>query len=914
MTAYQPSFSPSKQGRHFSRSLFIHLLEASLDCAEFRFARNIALQWLSVYPGDLAVSLLYAKSLTGEKRWNEVRTILKGLCQVDPESVSALQLWKVAETNYLLGVADGADRKKAGLTPGPALETIDNWLAALDPQDSPVYKAGFRDGSLPAGWGDALASIRKSLYDGEIAKAEERLPGLLSETIDSPLVALTHLQILQANPDAPLAAGRSLAEYYHRRWPDCLACTLLLANWLMQEGATDRAVALLHQVAARDVSGDIAARVLGIDHPYRNLWPDHLSVNLDVALPGSVVAALGWNRLPAGEPREQARAATIPVEALVAAAMETDNLVDKRPPASEAMAEMVMPVTANREDIVRLSKELDDLAAQMDQLPPSQYDGRYPVYVIFSVHKNLVTSYGKEAADNLVNEMKALAQAVSQNPVAPSRSRWAATVFLPDLPASAAAFRLEPTAATDPWKLKLALVDLDKALGKKGQMIGALLIVGGPEIVPFHNLPNPVDDPDTEVPSDNPYTTRDENYFIPEWPAGRLPGEAGGNPVLLLQNLRAVTQRYHNHPKSFSPPARWFAWITGWFKPNRKPIRRGFGYSAAVWRQASFQVFRPVGEARSVLVSPPYMSNGHSTNGAKKGLLPAARLGYFNLHGLADSAEWYGQRHPDDPKNGPDYPVAVRPQDIQDLGARIPTVVFSEACYGGLINQKTAEQALALQFLRAGSHVVAGSTAMSYGAISAPLIAADLLGYVFWKGLLEGYPAGEALQRAKIRLASEMHQRQGYLDGEDQKTLISFVLYGDPLARLDGNLRNAKHLRRLSGTPPTVKTVCDRILEEDASDQIPGEVLNYVKQVVASYLPGMSDAHVTYTAERAVCIAHGHACPTAQLNGKNRLKQEPNRRVVVMNKTIESAGSHHPHYARLTLDQEGKLVKIVVSR
>ena len=52
------------------------------------------------------------------------------------------------------------------------------------------------------------------------------------------------------------------------------------------------------------------------------------------------------------------------------------------------------------------------------------------------------------------------------------------------------------------------------ALAKHGEMIGALLIVGGPDIIPFHNLPNPVDDLDMEVPSDNPYGTRDENYFI----------------------------------------------------------------------------------------------------------------------------------------------------------------------------------------------------------------------------------------------------------------------------------------------------------------------------------------------------------------------------------------------------------------
>ena len=75
-------------------------------------------------------------------------------------------------------------------------------------------------------------------------------------------------------------------------------------------------------------------------------------------------------------------------------------------------------------------------------------------------------------------------------------------------------------------------------------MIGALLIVGGPEIVPFHRLPNPLDDPDIDVPSDNPYATRDENYFIPEWPVGRLPGGSDADPRLLVAALRRISAHH----------------------------------------------------------------------------------------------------------------------------------------------------------------------------------------------------------------------------------------------------------------------------------------------------------------------------------------------------------------------------------
>ena len=39
-------------------------------------------------------------------------------------------------------------------------------------------------------------------------------------------------------------------------------------------------------------------------------------------------------------------------------------------------------------------------------------------------------------------------------------------------------------------------------------------------------LPNPTDDADPDIPSDNPYATADDNYFVPEWPIARLPTSA----------------------------------------------------------------------------------------------------------------------------------------------------------------------------------------------------------------------------------------------------------------------------------------------------------------------------------------------------------------------------------------------------
>jgi hypothetical protein len=474
-------------------------------------------------------------------------------------------------------------------------------------------------------------------------------------------------------------------------------------------------------------------------------------------------------------------------------------------------------------------------------------------------------------------------------------------------------------------------------LEKQGEMIGALLIVGGSEVVPFHNLPNPVDDADLDVASDNPYATRDENYFIPEWPVGRLPGGEGNDPWLLLHTLQQFIQ--HHQQKT-----QWKPWYQRWWKNlleklghNPGRTKPSLGYTAAIWRRVAGSVFRPIGEGRALLVSPPVQvcdSSPSQTESENQKLsspggklknkkntrldlhLCPSRLGYFNLHGLQDAIEWYGHRDPFETNDGPDYPVALRPKDIEIHlnNGRAPQVVFSEACYGAYILGRSVEESIILKFLASGSQAVVGATCTAYGTVTSPLTAADLLGYSFWNFIEQGLPAGEALRQAKFHLAHEMHSRQGYLDGEDQKTLISFVLYGDPLTLPLYSSRGLESTLRSRNLPGQVKVICDRSEEEYPVETVPEEVLLHVKQIVARYLPGMSDAHLTISRERVQCNSQSHKCPAAQMGPDSLPTRQPNRRVVTLRKEVQRISKVHHHYARLTLDPHGKLVKLVVSR
>jgi hypothetical protein len=209
---------------------------------------------------------------------------------------------------------------------------------------------------------------------------------------------------------------------------------------------------------------------------------------------------------------------------------------------------------------------------------------------------------------------------------------------------------------------------------------------------------------------------------------------------------------------------------------------------------------------------------------------------------------------------------------------------------------------------------VVGATCVAYGGVTTPLTAADLLGQSFWNSIIRKAPAGEALRQAKIHLVREMHRRQGYLDGEDQKTLIAFVLYGDPLADPYSTKTSPKSILRPMRWQSTVKVICDRTDELDTQQAASREVMMHVKKIVTQYLPGMADAQFAISQEHAQCNGAKHKCPSAQFGVTSKPNRPPVRRVVTLSKQVQKGSTVHNHYARLTLDPNGKLVKLVVSR
>jgi hypothetical protein len=308
--------------------------------------------------------------------------------------------------------------------------------------------------------------------------------------------------------------------------------------------------------------------------------------------------------------------------------------------------------------------------------------------------------------------------------------------------------QLEPEAiARQLWSLVVAL---GPASRRDPARLSSVLIVGGPDIVPFYEAPNPAaHDGDETVAGDWIYGARDP--FGPmAWPVGRLPGAAGGDPDLLLRLLDFAA----------SAPAA------------RSGSHKTFGYCTAMWRRAAEQIYATIDSPERLLVSPPLLATS-----LDRRLLDGAGLVYCNLHGVPDGPPWYGQS-----EEHPALVAALRPADLAGLDLR-GALVVSEACYGAAIAGRDEGTSLALAFLARGAAGFVGATAVSYGPPGPPPGEADLIALHFLQAVAGGAgptTLGGAFAAARAGMLRDTLAQQRMLDEDDQKTLLEFVLYGDP--------------------------------------------------------------------------------------------------------------------------------------
>lgn len=910
------------------RGKFLTLIQTALGQHEYQFVRQACLIWLANYPGDLLVSFVYASVLAELGDIPMALNNLNKITRTDPEFTEAISLLVQLE-----GESASKEEYKANLS----------YLQREKPTDTAVS------------WLAPLTTARIAFESGDLQNAEKNVLLALAHNPSLALPALFHMQIVHQMGNMTLLD--TLAGIYLNRWPDCVQIKIFSAIANLQLADDSAGVEKLHWVASHDVSGQVINRILGPNHAYKPLWPEELKVYLDLPVPASVAAELGWNVLsmsdksagpayPAGLEQQQTQAvrtaSQLTPEDLVGngslrsalpeylaedtgsfAQPVTDVDYSEIPTASFFLKDIATPVPdsnipadkllSHDEDklavtaLIEIQSEFDKVAKSLRKAELVTADGRFPRYILMTSRINLEAKYGTNTASVIIDAMGELAVKINALP------GWNSAVFVPDDPKNVAEYNLNAIASPDAWQLKLALSDLDKQLAAKGEMIGALLIVGGHDIVPFHMLPNPTDDSDMNVPSDNPYATTDENYFIAQWPVGRIPDEKGSDAVFLIEQLRFLNNEYELKVNaktliSGSIFENWIFTLMDRVSQSFSTFQRvdNMGYCAEVWKIPSQEVFSLIDRADKIKSSPPT-----DVNTLLQKQRPDPKFAYFNLHGLSDSPEWYGQRDFKTQSRDPEYPIALVPTLFTDeTGA--PDIIFSEACYGAYIFRKHASEAMSLNFLAKGTRAFVGSTCIAYGSVNKPLIAADMLAYNFWKHIQQGVSVGYALMRSKMAIAQNMTESQGYLDGEDQKTILSFVLYGDPLTSKDALKRYTKPMIR-PGKNPSMKTISDSREElVISSDQMPEEIIDKVRKVISDYLPGLDDATVTLNPQLT-----NFNLDSARMRTRKTTKNgvpESQRYVVTLKKSYMLDSVNHDSFARITFDQKGEMIKLSASR
>jgi len=907
------------------RGKFLVLLQTAIASRELQFARQAALIWLASYPGDLLVNFMYAQTLAEIGDVEMAVTNLENLLRNDPEfTEAAFLLDKLTGQSNPDVIASRVYLQRGGTSPGNVA------------------------------WLPALIETRHAYESGDLAAAEKAVMESLAHNPIVALPAIFHMRIINKNRNFTLL--HTLSEIYSSRWDTCVQIKILAAIADLQTGDDTQGVERLHWSAAHDASGQVVTRLLGANHSFKPLWPEDLKVFLDLPIPATIAAELGWNvlsksdfvstgeqELPTGSKLASELLDEQPTLANQVSAFMFEDDDDQEiqadysevptssffvkdiatvPPehyqnSPEAVAEPADSTDAKSahdpktiealKAIEEIESDFATIASKIKNPELMKTDGRFPSYVIMTSRQSLVQKYGENTAAVVIETMRSLSLKIV------SLAGWNSCIFVPDDPQSVQDFGLSPITNPDALKLKIALTDLDHVLASRGEMIGALLIVGGDEIVPFHLLPNPTDDSDVNVPSDNPYSTIDENYFIQQWPVGRLPDERGNDAGYLLEQLRFLNNEYDVKVKTkksleSNPLARLLDALSRSLFQSLAQVQRpnNLGVTAEVWKSPSAMVFSVIDRAERLKSSPP-TTNSNLLAGQPSN----PKYAYFNLHGLQDSEEWYGQKDLTKRQEGPEYPIAVLPGNFTPSSSA-PALVLSEACFGANILNKKVSESIALNFLSSGTRAFVGSTCTAYGSVSKPLIAADLLAWHFWKHVVDGLSAGYALMQAKLALAKKMTASQGYLDGEDQKTILSFVLYGDPLATAKAIKEVTKPAIRPTATPE-LKTISDSPDElVVAADEMPTEILGQIKSVIKNYLPGLDDATVAINPQLSNFTLNQEEVEDQR--SQYDLLKASQRYVVTLKKQYKYKSKSHNHFARMTFDQKGEMIKLSMSR
>lgn len=295
-----------------------------------------------------------------------------------------------------------------------------------------------------------------------------------------------------------------------------------------------------------------------------------------------------------------------------------------------------------------------------------------------------------------------------------------------------------------------------------------IVILGGDDVLPYFHVKNPSFDPkgdtDPTVPTDNPYACSGpyrpgslKSYLVPDRVVGRipdLPASAGaGDPAWIVAFLKTAT-KWKAKPRSFYAAA--------------------YGTCCDQWKDAGLATMRylELPEA-DLMISPP---TGDASVTARKRL--ARPLHFTKAHGSEIDAHFYGQK-------GQSYPEVLFSATVASH-AGAGTLVGAMCCYGAQVYSPADPAAtppgalpISLSYLRTGATGFVGATKIAWVGPQ-EMMCADWIVASYLKKSLDGSSTGRALLEAKQDYLQYLVKQGMNPDTADEKTMIEFVLLGDP--------------------------------------------------------------------------------------------------------------------------------------
>jgi hypothetical protein len=300
-----------------------------------------------------------------------------------------------------------------------------------------------------------------------------------------------------------------------------------------------------------------------------------------------------------------------------------------------------------------------------------------------------------------------------------------------------------------------------------------LVLLGAGDVIPFFEVPNPSfsdsdGDDDEQVLTDNPYASSRKfvknklsSYLIPDRVVGRIPDLPGDHPEVdwLLDYLK---------------------WATSAKVQNSQAFVDDLIVCCDEWKTAGADCVAYLSrKTNRLMISPPVKT---TAPGALKNRYKA-RVHMIKCHGAQIDGHFYGQKGEDD------YPPVIHSALLKGKTVE-GSVVGAMCCYGATTfdpNDPAAVTAGDLPipsiYLRQGAYGFYGSTTLAWVGFT-DMQCADWIVAGALRLVLSGASLGRGLLDSKQNFVKWIDQQGRTPDLAEEKTLLQFLLLGDPSIHL----------------------------------------------------------------------------------------------------------------------------------